>query len=400
MAFDKTVDVDGHVEEPPDLWENYLENRYKDRAIRIRKNDRGLEYIEVAGRRLRSMPSGILGGAAGIDLEDRSELLIPGKHTYAEICPPGSYDPHERIKVMDQEGIDVAFLYPTIGLLWEGAVGLDDDQELGPPLAAAYCRAYNGWLFDFCKPYPDRLMPIAHISILDVDAAVVEMRRTAKLGAKGFFMRPDLVNGRDLGHPDYDPIWAEAQDMGLPVAPHVIVHEKMPLDDWIAAISPLSPDESDERQQQRRQAGFLFAQTYLMLSVQAAFTAVMTAGVFERYPRLKYVVLESGAGWIAHWLERLDEKMVTCGAFSPLKDMPSTYFRRQCWISADTGEKTLPAMIELLGEDKFFWASDYPHIDAHYGVVKELRENIKGLPQSAQRKILGQNAAGVYGLAT
>ena len=394
MASNKTIDVDGHIEEPPDLWENYLEDRYKDRAIRFRRNEAGLEYVEVAGGRLRVMPTGALGTLAGIDQEDRSELLTPGKYSYVDACPPGSYDPHERIKVMDQEGIDIAFLYPTLGICWEGAGGLDDDPELGPPLAAAYCRAYNNWLLDFCKPYPDRLIPIAHISILDVDSAVIEMKRTAKLGARGFFIRPDLVNGRNLGHPDYDPIWAEAQDMGLPVTPHTIAHEQMTLDRWYASMDWFPPSSS------LNPVGLHFYQTYISLSIQLAFSAVMCAGVFERFPRLKYVVLESGAGWLAHWLERLDSKLMIAKAFSPLKEMPSTYFQRQCWVSVDPEEKTIPAMVELLGEDKFLWASDYPHIDAHYGVVEELRGNIRSLPESAQRKILGENAVTLYGLPT
>ena len=396
MPYDKIVDVDGHIEEPPDLWENYLEERYKERAIRIRTNEEGLEYLEVAGRRLQVDPPGVLGSLAGIDVEDRSQLLVPGKYTYLEACPPGSYDPHERIKVMDQEGIDISFLYPTIGIMWEGAAGLDDDPAEGPALAAAYCRAYNNWILDFCKPYPDRLIPIAHISILDVESAVAEMRRTAKLGAKGFFIRPDLVNGRHLGHRDNDPIWAEAQDMGIPVAPHVVGHEKMPLAEYWESITPLFPQGEDEERLQR--SGYLFAQSYLMMSIHLAFTMVMTAGVFERFPRLKYVVVEGGAGWVAHWLERMDSKIEMCGAFSPLKDKPSAYFQRQCWVSAEVEEKTLPAMVELLGEDRFFWASDYPHPDSRYGAVSELRKNISKLPESARRKILGENAARVYGL--
>ena len=135
-----------------------------------------------------------------------------------------------------------------------------------------------------------------------------------------------------------------------------------------------------------------------MLPVQAALTTVVTSGVFDRFPRLKYVVLESGAGWIAHWLERMDAKFELFGALSRLKEKPSTYFQRQCWISAEPDEKTTPAMVQLVGEDKFLWASDYPHIDAHYGTVEELRRNIRSLPESAQRKIVGENAARVYEL--
>ena len=397
MAYSKVVDVDGHIEEPADLWENYLEDRYKDKAIRVRKTEDGLEYLEIAGRRHRSLLPGTMGSLGGIDWENRTQYTVPGDYAYRDACPPGSYDPHERIKVMDQEGIDVALLYPTIGICWEGP-GLDDDPVLGPALAAAYCRAYNNWLLDFCKPYPDRLIPIAHISLLDVNEAVVEMKRSAKLGARGFFIRPDLFNGRNVGDPIYDPIWAEAQDMGLPVAPHVVVREYLPLDEWFS-FSTFSSSEGS-RSYKGENSNFVFAQYFFMLPVQAALTAVVTSGVFDRFPRLKYVVLESGSGWIAYWLERMDSKFEVFGGLSRLKDKPSTYFQRQCWISAEPDEKTIPAMVQLVGEDKFLWASDYPHIDAHYGVVEELRGNIRSLPESAQRKILGENAAQVYGLAT
>ncbi|MCH8087012.1 MAG: amidohydrolase, partial [Chloroflexi bacterium] len=298
-------------------------------------------------------------------------------------APPGSMDPHQRIQVLDQEGIDVALIYPTIGIIWEESV---DD----PGLASALCRAYNNWLFDFCQPYPDRLVAVAHVSLLDVEDAVLEMRRTAKRGARAFFIRPDKVGDKTLGHPDYDPIWAEAQDLDLPIAPHVVVRTlESPLRDWSRSIAGVMPNP--------RGAG-VFGFSYLMLPVQAAFTAMMTTGVFERFPQLKYVILEAGAGWIAHWLDRMDSKYKVFKSFSPMTLKPSEYFARQCIISTEPDEQATPAMVELLGEDRFVWASDFPHIDADMGTVKELREHIGGMSETAQRKILGENAARVYSL--
>ena len=110
------------------------------------------------------------------------------------------------------------------------------------------------------------------------------------------------------------------------------------------------------------------------------------------------MILESGAGWIAHWLERLDGKYKCGKAFSPLKEPPSFYFKRQCYISVEPDEKTTPVMVELLGEDNFVWASDFPHFDAEYGVVAELKENLTGMSETAQRKLLGANAAKIYNL--
>jgi predicted TIM-barrel fold metal-dependent hydrolase len=383
MAYRKVVDADGHILEPVDLWENYLESKYQARGIHWRVNEVGIEYVEIEGKPwLTRVSTGALGGIGGYPNKDgdRTSLHDPTRTRYLDSAPPGSMDPHERIQVLDQEGIDVALLYPTIGIIWE-------DSVEDPVLASALCRAYNNWLVDFCKPYPERLVPVAHISLLDIPDAVREMQRTAKLGVKGFFVRPDLVNGRTLGHPDYDPLWATAQDLDLPIAPHVVVRTtRGPLREWSASLTT-SPH-----------AGIVFGFSYLMLPIQAAFTAMINAGVYDRFPRLKYVLLESGAGWIAHWLDRMDSKYKVGKGYSPCKEKPSTYFKRQCYISAEPDEETTPFMVQLLGEDKFVWASDFPHIDAEYGAVKELCAHISTLSESAQRKILGGNAAHIYSL--
>ena len=388
--YDKVVDADAHVLEPMDLWDEYLEPRYRHRGIKWRTNAEGLEYWEVDGRPAVSGEVGISGSLGGVgaypDLDgDRTRLLTPGVYTYLDGAPPGSMDPHERVRVLDDEGIDVALIYPTLGIFWE------EDVNRDPELAMALARAYNNWLHDFCQAAPERLFAIAHIPILDVAAALTEMQRTARRGARGFFVRPDLFNGRTLAHPDYDALWALAQDLDLPIAPHVVVRDRFPLNDWSQSLWPNEPATF-------QQANLMFNFSFLMLEVQAAFTAMVTTGVFERFPRLKYVILESGAGWIAHWLERLDGKYKVGGMFSPLREPPSFYFKRQCYISVEPDEKTTPAMVELLGEDNFVWASDFPHIDAEYGVVAELKENLAGMSDTAVRKLLGANAANIYNL--
>jgi predicted TIM-barrel fold metal-dependent hydrolase len=83
-----------------------------------------------------------------------------------------------------------------------------------------------------------------------------------------------------------------------------------------------------------------------------------------------------------------------------LKRPPSAYFRRQCWISFDPDETTLPALAPVIGADRIVWASDYPHLDATFpGVVRELEEGLQRLPPADQTKIRGENAARLYGLA-
>ena len=169
----------------------------------------------------------------------------------------------------------------------------------------------------------------------------------------------------------------------MPIAFHVVVRDRQWFRQW------LRRDPSDA----------LFGIAFLAIDVMAAFTQMLASGMFERYPRLKCAVLEAGSNWIAAWLDRLDHKYRVMKHQTPIRMEPSAYFYRQCLISADPDESVTAQMVEHLGADYFIWASDYPHIDASFGVVRELKERLAPLSEEARRKILGQNAARFYRLA-
>ncbi len=132
-----------------------------------------------------------------------------------------------------------------------------------------------------------------------------------------------------------------------------------------------------------------------------AFTTLFDFGVFDRLPALKVVVLESGGGWIGYWLDRLDAvyEATLLGESVPLAEKPSTYFRRQCWISCDPDERTIPALTDLLGADRFFWASDFPHPDHTGNYLEKLEELAEKLDAVARRRLLGDNVREVYGIS-
>ncbi|MBV8959865.1 MAG: hypothetical protein JO087_13945, partial [Actinobacteria bacterium] len=157
LSFAGAVDADGHILEPPDLWETYLEPEYRDRALRITRDENGLEELEIGGKRSvmsrRGFPSTL--GAMGDP--DLGKIMFDPDRTYYDEAPFGSMDPDERLKVLDAENIDAAILYTTVGLLWEAE--LED-----PELSQAYTRAYNRWICDFCRDSP-RLVPTAHLSL-------------------------------------------------------------------------------------------------------------------------------------------------------------------------------------------------------------------------------------------
>ena len=139
----KFVDVDGHIMEPSNLWVEYLEHEYKDRALRIERDEKGLEYLSVEGKWSWWLSGGTLGAVGAIG-QDVKPFLTPGKVSYEDAVLPGARYPDERIKVMDDEGIDMTFVYPSLGLNWE-------HECKDPKLAAAYARAYNNWVLDFCR---------------------------------------------------------------------------------------------------------------------------------------------------------------------------------------------------------------------------------------------------------
>lgn len=373
------VDADGHVLEPADTWLKYIDPHYRDRAIRIGHDTEGYEILLFDNKPFR-MLRGNLGSLGGIGM-DVAELQKPGKYTYADGCPPGSYDPAARLKVMDEEGIDIALLYPTIGIFWEGSV-----QD--PKLATAYTQAYNRWIADFCRANPKRLYPIAHISLLDPEGAVAETIRAKKDGCVGIFLSPDMAarNKKHFDDPAFVRFWETAQELDMPVGFHVIVRERTLLHEWAYKNASIGS------------AG-LFGFTFLGLDVMAAFTAMISQGIFEKYPLLKCPVLETGANWISAWLDRMDHKYEVMKAYLPITKKPSEYFYRQCLISADPDETMTAQVVAHLGPDYFIWASDYPHIDASFGVVKELKEHLAPLPADMQRKVLGENAIRFYNLA-
>ncbi|PYN52500.1 MAG: hypothetical protein DMD94_22070, partial [Candidatus Rokuibacteriota bacterium] len=183
------IDADGHILEPVDIWEKYIDPAYRERAPRMIVDTDGKERLLVEGKILGSPKGlGLIGGIGARQgtVDDVTMKYVEGR--------PGGFDPHARIPDMDLDGIDAAFLYPSLGL-FSGAV-----QD--PGLAAAMCRAYNRWLADYCKPYPDRLFGVAMLPMQSIPLAIDEMRFARKeLGMRGGFLRPNPYNNRMLHHP-------------------------------------------------------------------------------------------------------------------------------------------------------------------------------------------------------
>src|SRR5260370_3394900 len=374
MSKSLVVDADGHILEPPDLWERYLEPKYRDRAMRVKLDQRGWEYLEVDGNVSRLVRGGVMGALGGA-YQDPRELLTPGKVKYWDGAKrtPGAIDPDARVREMDAQGIDIAILYPTIGIVWEG-------ECRDPEIAAAYCRAYNNYLFDFCSSHSDRLIAVAHINLCDVNLAAAEVHRV-KGKAKGIFCTPYPMNGRPYGHRYYDPFWAACEAANLPVATHVQVR----------------PSSLGHEFYPAGRAPWFFFMELTEDSIMGM-NLIFQGGVPERFPRLKYVVLETGCGWLPSWMERADSKYEMFGFTTPMKHKPSQLFKEHCYISAEAGGEDDPRRARSIGANRMLWATDYPHADAHKDPLAALRKCVAPLSPEDQDWVLGRTAVELWRL--
>ncbi|HXJ32409.1 MAG TPA: amidohydrolase family protein [Candidatus Eisenbacteria bacterium] len=368
------VDADGHVCEPPDLWERGLPQRFRDRALRLRWNAES-GYDEAWVEDWMITDRGLVGlGNAGTSFAD----LGKGRR-YVEGSPAG-FDPAARLRVLDEEGIDVAVLY--------GGLALSLPAIHDPELAVWHCRIYNDWIASFCATNPGRLVGAAALPLQDPVAAIAEARRAVgELGLRAAFTRPNPTNpcARPLFAPALEPIWSALEELGIPLAFHPAGLWDMP--GTSRAMAGLMAPGTHH-------AVILFFDQYMTLA------NLVYAGVLERHPRLTIGVLECGGGWLPHWMDRLDEFTESYGwQLLGLSMKPSEYVRRQVYVSFDPGEHTMSALGPLIGEDAMIWASDFPHSDAKYpGVVRELREHTADMTPAARVKLLGTNALRLYGI--
>jgi predicted TIM-barrel fold metal-dependent hydrolase len=283
---------------------------------------------------------------------------------------------------MDAEGIDVAVLYPTAMLTW-----IEEADVYG-----AACRAYNDWLYDYCAADRDRLFPVALVPLQDQEAAIAEMERaTEERGAKAVMIRPaPYIGERKLNDPAYDPFWAAAASAGVPIGVHPSPHGDMANS---CRLLGLADGVTNPMEGLALRQGITNA-----FDLQMAVAYFTLGGICERHPGLRVAFLEGTGGWIVPMLQRFDHQFEIFGS-PDQKTRPSDLFSRQCMVSFDPDEVALPFTAEHLGADHILWASDYPHPDAKIpGVVEELFDAVKTLPDESRRLIVGGTARAFYSL--
>lgn len=400
------IDSDGHILEPPTGMPEFAPEKYRDRIWHIEVDGDGQQWIVFNGNR---SPAIGLAGTAGFP-DEEVDKVRNGERQYMDTRPSG-WTASMRLKDMDTDGIEISVLYPT------SMLGLQSLQDV--EFGRVQARAYNEWCSAHLAEGKGRLFGAGALPPLhtpdDVQAVADEIRHVASLpGMVSVFMRPNpSVEWRQFNDPVYDPIWAAAQDTGLPIGFHPFLAPDLPgACDGLKLARVRNADGTYEPLEQfeaTRQAGGLqlpniyFTQAIANpVDVMSALCYITAGGVAERFPGAKFIFLEANGGWLVPWLERLDHHSRKFSWDVPwLKMLPSEYFRRQCWISFDPDETMLAftANSPLCGADRIIWASDYPHPDAKFpGVVEELDEALEGLTFEQKRAITSESARALYGI--
>lgn len=354
------ISADSHVNPPPDFWRDYLPGRFRDAAPRVEPGD-DADYVVFEGNR---KPMIVMTGAGGRRPEDYRQT---GRKAEAN---PGGWDASVRLADLDRDGVDAEVLYGGGPL-----ASRDLDLHL------ASFDAYNRWLADFCAAAPNRLFGIAYLPMYKVEDAIEQMRASARRGLRGvlipafpqksgggigiaadatvFALSGDQSGERTYADPEFHPFWEAAIELGMPVHMHL-----------------------GGRATRHGPKHFFNDMVMSKLTMAEPITIMVMGGVFERYPDLKFVSVESGVGWFAFVANYMDKIWAKHRYWTKnmLKEAPSFYMGRQVYgtfLDDPVGVK----LRHEPGAGNIMWSSDYPHSETTFPHSREIVErNFAGVP--------------------
>jgi uncharacterized protein len=320
-------DADGHITESQDQVAKYLDDPYRQRAVSY-------------------------GGLYPADGWDRRMLGTLGER---------GGDAPTWLAAMDRGGVEHSVLYPTLGLFMSFIRDSNWQVQI--------CRAYNRMLHEEFITQSPRLHAVALLPIIDADAAAAELRNAVKnYGCSGGMLSAD--GGHLLGDKRFDPVYAEAQSLGVMLGIH-------------GFPSFIETHTCSHAFGQMRQL-----------------TSTVFSGVFERFPKLTMAFLEAGCGWAPYWAERMDDEYAKRKAEAPAcKKTPSEYIRSgRIYFSCEADEWLMPQAMKLIGDNQIVWASDFPHWDHSFpGSIDEIK-NRGDLSDTQKQKLLNDNGRRLYGI--
>jgi predicted TIM-barrel fold metal-dependent hydrolase len=373
MADSRLISADSHFVEPPKMWAERLDRRFRDRAPHaVRLEGKPAEYFvceDLAPAPIAAFFS------AGVPAAEMPQFMRRG----FDEAPKAVHDPAERIKDQDRDGVSAEVIYTSMGM---PLFGLGDAE-----FRAACFRAFNDWATEYCGYDLKRLIPLGLITLEDIPAAVAELERIKKRGMAGAMIWGEAPADRPYSLPDYDPFWAAAQDLDMSLSLHILTGAKGTAGHASKVLNP-----------NMRGVEFMTGVISMIHPIERTLTSMVIGGVFERFPRLKIVSAENDVAWIPFFLFRIDKYAARGLANIKLPLKPSEYIKRNVYATF-IDDPVFVNLLDWYPSDNIMWSSDYPHGQATFPRSQEyVAKHLSKVSDTDRRKIVHDTAAKLYGL--
>ena len=355
------ISADSHVTEPPNTYIDYIDAKFKDSAPRMVRDEEAGDLFVIDGMS-RPVAMGLV-AAAGKPPED-----IRVKGVLFDELHRGGWDPDARLGEQDQDGVAAEILYPTVGMVLCNHKDFDYKH--------ACFQAYNRWISEYSSKHPKRLLGVGQTAMRTPLEGISDLHDIVKLGLHGVMMPGDPAV-EDYDSLVYDDFYRAAIELGLPLSFHILTtRDKRP----------------------RGPAMNSFAS--VIRGCQDIIGTLILGGVFERHPELKVVCVEADAGWVPHYMYRMDHAYKRHRYWLKkglkLTRLPSEYFAENIYTTFQDDWVAFK-IADLMNWRRLMWANDFPHSDSTWPWSQEmLKEHATALSAEQRRGILSQNVADLY----
>jgi predicted TIM-barrel fold metal-dependent hydrolase len=384
------IDADNHYYETRDCFTRYLEPRYRDKGVRVYQDDQGHDRVAVGDKPFTFLTNRDFDTVAKPGL--LREMLRAGGGTpvedLTEPVRPEFRNRDARLELMDKQGLEACWLFPTFGVCVEHFMK-DDALQM-----YANLHAFNRWVDDeWGVNYKERIYAPPMISLLDVERACAELDWALSRGARVISLRPGPAFGRSPADPHFDPFWARVNEAGVVVAFHIAEsgYNEMMSVHWGEEANPSS----------HRQSAFQWSNFYGDRPIMDTFAALIFHNLFGRFPGVRVASVENGSLFIPYLMKVMD-KMGGMGRNGPwlggrIREKPSQILRRHVFVSP-YHEEDIVALAETVGASQVLFGSDYPHPEG-LAEPADFADAIASLPAADVRAIMRDNALGLLGRA-
>ncbi len=361
------ISADSHIMEPPDTYLAHIDKKYKDTAPRVVWDEKRGDTYVIDGMK-DTIPMGLV-AAAGRTAQELAGLSARAKF---EDLHRGGWDPEARMGDQDRDGVAAEVIYPSVGMILCNHPDADYKK--------ACFDAYNLWIAEYCSPHPERLIGLGQTAMRSPEEGIKDLDRIKAQGLRGVMM-PGFPVKEDYDSPIYDDFWQAAIEKKMPLSFHILTSNEG------VARAPRGPKINS----------FMS----IIRGNQDIIGTFIFSGVFERNPKLKIVCVEADAGWVPHFMYRMDHAFerhrywMTAGNLSK---MPSEYFRENVYMTFQDDWVAFK-MKDMCNQRRLMWANDFPHSDSTWPRSQELLEkHTVGLTSQEKDWLLHDNVADLYGL--